>query len=156
MTNIADVRLEDGSVQAIQVTPAGAVSSGFSQQNGIVGGAGNAQVTAIGAPYTPTKSGICLVIATVFGSDVTVDDPIVYQYVVDATSTTGAPGGTPLGDSPETESSHVGGLFAVSISNVGPYPLGVPFKPCVTVSSPALHDLTIAFAGFSIIELPAS
>ena len=124
------------------------------QDNGVVPGSGNAQITAISPSYTPSTTGKLLIIAMISGSDATLDDPIGFQMVRNPVSTTGAPGGTNIGSNPEGESSHVGGLFVQVLSYTETRPVGTPVTYGLSATSLAAHALTGVIASFTIIELP--
>jgi hypothetical protein len=132
----------------------GSAGSILIQDNGVVPGSGNAQITAISPSYTPSVTGKLLVIATISGSDATVDDPLSFQMVRNPVSTTGAPGGVNLGSNPEGESSHVGGLFVQVLSYTEVRPVGTAVTYGLSATSLAAHVLTGVIASFTIIELP--
>jgi hypothetical protein len=151
---LLDVRLEDGSTTQMEATTAGTSEPAPHQDNGIVGGSAASQVTAISTAYTPVASGVVTVIAEAYGVDVTVDDPLGFGLVRNPTSTTGAPGGVSIGTTPEGSSSHVGGLYTITLSFTETLPIGVPVRYGITANSTGGHNLTI-FAGFTINEAPS-
>lgn len=153
MTNLADVRLEDGSVQAIEV-PAPGANANNPKNVPYTYGAANVQITGITNPFTPTQTGRLKLDLCYTGTDATPNETIATALYSDPTSDTGAPGGTLLTSGPTLTSADVTGTYVGTFSFAGNFPVGVPVT--FGLNQIAAHALTGAPFFIVITESPLS
>jgi hypothetical protein len=115
------------------------------------------ELTFISGPLTPRVSGRVLLVASIYATDATVDEPVSVFLTRDPTASTGAPGGTLIGPTnSQTASGHVGGFVSGALTWIDSASKGVAHTWGITLFSPGGHNLTVPTFSASIvaIELP--
>lgn len=102
-------------------------------------------------PFTPTKTGKVLVVATITGNDATVSEAVLYRLLKNPTAATGANfaalGGAAIGPAGMQTDAGLAGDFGNTIAWIDSVTDGTAVSYGIAAQSSAAHNLTVPTGG---------